>query len=78
VAMEALGADTTVAEIASKYEIHPNLVQNWKRELVEGATGIFDKKRGRKKASDMNDPDNMLRQIGQLQIEIDWLKKKGF
>ncbi len=78
VAMEAIVGDRPVSEIASKYEIHPNLVLNWKKELEVGAKEIFDKKRGRKSADDMNDPDNLLRQIGRLNIEIEWLKKKGF
>ena len=77
VAMEAIIGDKTINEIASANGIHPNPVLNWKKELAEGAKEIFDKKRGRKPANDMNDPDNLLRQIGQLNIDIDWLKKKG-
>ena len=41
VALEALRGELTIAEIASKYQIHPNQVQRWKQRLMEGASDIF-------------------------------------
>ena len=41
VALEALRGELTIAEIASKYQIHPNQVQRWKQCLMEGGADIF-------------------------------------
>jgi transposase-like protein len=46
--MEAIRGDETINNIAKKYEVHPNQVSIWKMELIEGARGIFDRKRGGK------------------------------
>jgi transposase-like protein len=48
VALEALRGDLTVAEIAGKYQIHPNLVQQWKKKLQESASDVFMTKAERK------------------------------
>ena len=48
VALEALRGDLTVAEIAGKYQIHPNLVQQWKKTLQESASDVFMTKAERK------------------------------
>ena len=44
VALEALRGELTVAEIAGKYQVHPNQVQQWKKKLMEGASEIFQLK----------------------------------
>jgi transposase-like protein len=78
IAMDAIRGEKTNNEIASENGLHPNQVTLWKLEAIEGMKETFDKKRGRKPKDDMNDKENLLKQIGQLSIEIDWLKKKGF
>ena len=50
VALEAMRGELTIAEIASKYQIHPNQVQRWKQRLMEGATDIFASSSERKAA----------------------------
>ena len=75
VAMEALREQSTMAEIASKYEVHPNQVTLWKNQLMNEASEIFSDKRSKKK-DDVKE-DLLYRQIGQLQVELDWLKKKS-
>jgi len=77
-ALLAIKGEQSINEIAGANGVHPNQIILWKQELLEGVNEIFNRKRGRKPKDDMNDPDNLLRQIGQLKIEIDWLKKKGF
>ncbi len=77
-ALLAIKGEQNINEIAGTNGIHPNQIIKWKQEAIDGLTEIFNRKRGRKPKDDMNDPDNLLRQIGQLNIEIDWLKKKGF
>ena len=78
IAMEALRGEKTNNAIASENGLHPNQVALWKQEAIEGMAETFGKKRGRKPKEEMNDQENLLKQIGQLTIEIDWLKKKGF
>ena len=56
--MEAIRSDETINSIAKKYEIHPNQISIWKTELIEGARGIFDRKRGKKPASEELDRKN--------------------
>jgi transposase-like protein len=75
VAIEALKGDRTVNEIAKDYGVHPVQVSQWKKELIEGAELIFEKRK--RKNSDVETEKAALeRKVGQLTIEIDWLKKK--
>lgn len=77
-ALLAIKGEQSINEIAGANGVHPNQIIKWKQEAIDGLTETFNRKRGRKPKDDMNDPDNLLRQIGQLNIEIDWLKKKVF
>ena len=78
VALEALRGEKTLQEIASMYSVHPNLVSQWKKQLLENADALFEKA-GKEKAvaEEIERKQDMLfRQIGQLQVENDFLKKK--
>ena len=76
VAIEALKEQKTLNEIASMYQIHPNQVTKWKNQLLEDAGRIFEDKRT-KKQDDKPGEELLYQQIGQLQVELDWLKKKS-
>ena len=76
VALEAVKEYLTISEIASKYEVHPNLVTQWKKKLIEGSEAVFEDKRKKKQNTEEELVDNLYRQIGQMKYEIDWLKKK--
>jgi putative transposase len=76
VALEAVKASQTTNEIASQFTIHPNMVTQWKKTLVSEAATLFSDKRERQKKDEVALRDNLYQQIGQLKVELDWLKKK--
>jgi transposase len=77
VAVEAIKGLKTVNQIAQEYGVHPTQVSLWKKELLENAGSLFEAKRGPKPANVQNDPDRLYAKIGQLNMELDWLKKKS-
>lgn len=77
VAIEAIKGEKTIQEIAQKYEVHPNQVTLWKKQLIENATSAFDKPGKDKEQEETEKKQNELYgQIGQLKVENDYLKKK--
>jgi transposase len=76
VALEALKAEETTAEIASRFEVHPSQVRTWKRALAEGAAGIFGGDSEREKEADQVLISQLYQHIGQLKVERDFLKDK--
>lgn len=75
VALDALKGQKTTAELSSEYGVHASQITQWKNELREGVADLFARKNGEDK--DKNQLiDRLYRQIGQLQVENDWLKKK--
>lgn len=77
VGLEALRGVKTVNEIGQEYGVHPVQVGQWKKEIQEQASKLFEGKRGPKPLAAHRDPDLLYREIGQLKVELDWLKKKS-
>ena len=77
VAMEALQEQKTLAEIASEYEIHTTQIINWKKELLSKAVEVFARDTGKQLKNAEDREAELYRQIGQLKVELDWLKKKS-
>ena len=75
VALEALRGELTLSEIARKYEVHPNMISAWKRQLVDEASQLFA--RGSSNAQQATDQQirELHAKIGELTIEKDFLKK---
>jgi transposase len=76
VGMEAVRGLKTLNEIGQQYGVHPVLVGQWKKEIVEGAATLFEGKRGPKPAAHAGE-DRLYGEIGRLKMELDWLKKKS-
>jgi transposase len=78
IAIEAMKGDKTLQEISKRYEVHPNLVAQWKKQLIDLAAQLFEKagKENTAAVDAARKADELYRQIGQLQVENDFLKKK--
>jgi putative transposase len=76
VALAALKGDGTANELAARHQIHPTLISNWKKALLDGAEGLFTEPGRTAKADDRPDPAELFEQIGRLKMELEWLKKK--
>lgn len=77
VAMEAVKGEKTIAQLSSEYSVHPNQIGQWKKRLLEELPGIFSKNRERVEQDNEELVAELYRQIGQLKVELDWLKKKS-
>ena len=75
VALAAIQNDETIAQIASRFGVHPNMVSAWKRQMLEGAADIFDKNQKHRKQAQA-ETNELYRQIGQLKVENDFLSRK--
>lgn len=76
VALEALKELKTINEIASSYEVHPTQVKQWKKQLQEGGVNVFDEKTEKTAQVQSTIEATLYEQIGRLQMELEWLKKK--
>lgn len=77
IALEAIKGQRTIQQIASHYGVHPNQVTNWKRQALEGLPEVFSERRERSGQAEEALKAELYQQIGQLQVELDWLKKKS-
>lgn len=76
VALEAIKEIKTMNELASQYGVHQVQISRWKKELLEALPSVFIKDRKRREVDWMNERDTLYRQIGEVTVERDWLKKK--
>jgi transposase-like protein len=77
IAIEAVKGLKTINEIASESEVHPTQITLWKKQLIEGVPTLFTTSRGQKQKNEEELTATLYQQIGQLKVELDWVKKKS-
>jgi transposase len=73
VALEAIRGERTIAELAMKYQLHPNQITQWKRQAIEKLAGVFDDKTSSLQMSREAEVTKLHAKIGQLVVERDFL-----
>jgi len=78
VALEALKGQKTLNELASELGVHPVQIAQWKRQLLDASAGVFESGASRhgERAQEQL-VEQLYQEIGQLKVEVDWLRKKG-
>ena len=77
VTLAVIKEETSLAELSGKYEVHRTQIGNWRKRAMDGLVDIFRGKRDLAKKDQERLIEELYRQIGQLKVESDWLKKKA-
>lgn len=77
VALEAVKQNKTTAQLSGEFGVHPNQIAKWRKQLLDEVTGLFSSKRSKIERGHEELTAELYRQIGQLKVELDWLKKKS-
>jgi len=75
IALDAIKGQKTIAELASEYGVHANQISIWKKQLLDAAPAAFSNGKDKDAEKKEVERDHLYKKIGQLQIEVDWLKK---
>jgi transposase len=75
VVLAALKEQSTMAELAQKYQVHPNQISQWKREFLDKSETVFEKESKSKKTDAEEREEQLLKIIGRQKVELDFLKK---
>ena len=77
IAVEAIKSDKTINQLASEHQLHPSQISQWKNQLLEQGSDIFatTSTKGQREQNDRE--SSLYEQIGRLNMELDWLKKKA-
>ena len=73
VAVSAVRGDRTLSELAEQFEVHPNQIQSWKKQLLQGAPDVFENGSGRQNSEESSTIKDLHAKIGQLTVEKDFL-----
>ena len=75
VALETLRGELTLAELAKKHDLHPNMISLWKKQIAKGASVVFSGVSGGKNRDVEKEIHRLHAKIGELAVENDFLKK---
>jgi len=76
VTLEAIKGERTISEIAGQFEVHPNQIIKWKKQLLENVSSLFSKKKDPEIEELKNLMEELYKKIGEQNIELEFLKKK--
>ena len=77
IVVEAIKGQQTINQLASKYAVHPNMITEWKKQALSGLPQVLSDRRGRDEKAEEELKAQLYQQIGQLKMELEWLKKKA-
>ena len=77
VALEAAKGQRTISELAGEYQVHPNQISQWKRQLLDGGADVFAGNGSNDQREQEAVQSELYEQIGRLKMELEWLKKKA-
>ena len=77
VALDAAKGTKTLNELAGQYALHPSQISAWKSQLLKAGAGIFSTTTARQQKEQEALQADLYEQIGRLQMELEWLKKKA-
>jgi transposase len=77
VALSALKGDRTTSDLTAAFGVHPTQISQWKKQLMDGAVELFAEGHKRADVDHHALEAELYQQIGRLQMELDWLKKKA-
>ena len=76
VALETIKGLRTAAEIASEYQVHVTQVNAWKKQLLDNADSLFDRKSKKSARTEEEITAPLFEEIGRLKMDVKWLEKK--
>jgi putative transposase len=77
IALEAIKGTLTQSQITSKYGVHSTQIAAWRKQLIESLPDIFSDRIREKDKTQEELIEELYKQIGQLKVELDWIKKKS-
>lgn len=77
VALEALKGEKTIAQLSSEYGVHASQMNTWKQQAREKLPDLFGRSSGLDEQRREAEQDRLYQQMGRLQVEVDWLRKKS-
>ena len=76
IAVEAIRELRTISELAAAYDVHPSVIKRWKRQVLEQLPSLFSSRKQQLQGKQQEElTATLYQQIGQLKVELDWLKK---